>query len=136
MEDEYPNLRPCALGRGTVVSVKNLYYNTPARKKFLRSQNTEYGHCDEIYKQAALAHPNIEFTISHNEKPRRRANNKTIETRIRETLGSDLTDASIWLEEGTRRIIYSRVYSTTSLRKKALKTLNTFSSTVGMSVTE
>jgi DNA mismatch repair protein MutL len=95
---------PCALGRGTVVSVKNLYYNTPARKKFLRSQNTEYGHCDEIYKQAALAHPNIEFTISHNEKPRRRANNKTIETRIRETLGSDLTDASIWLEEGTEEL--------------------------------
>ena len=95
---------PCALDRGTVVSVKNLYYNTPARKKFLRSQNTEYGHCDEIYKQAALAHPTIEFTISHNGKPRRRASNKSIETRIRETLGSDLTDASIWLEEGAEEL--------------------------------
>ena len=93
--------RPCALDQGTVASVKNLYYNTPARKKFLRSQNTEYGHCDEIYKQAALSHPAIEFTISHNGKLRRRANGKTTETRIRETLGSGLTDASVWLEAST-----------------------------------
>ena len=97
-------VRPCALEQGSIVSVKNLYYNTPARKKFLRTQNTEYGHCDEIFKQAALAHPAIEFSISHNGKLRRRANTKKIETRIREVLGTDLTDASIWVEEGTENL--------------------------------
>lgn len=96
--------RPCAIDQGTVVSVKNLYYNTPARKKFLRSQSTEYGHCDEVYKQAALSHPAIDFTISHNGKIRRKANSKTLEARIRETLGSGLTDASVWLEASTEDV--------------------------------
>ncbi|MDA0238163.1 MAG: DNA mismatch repair endonuclease MutL [Proteobacteria bacterium] len=96
--------KPSALANGSVVTVSNLYFNTPARRKFLRSPNTEYGHCDEVYKQAALANPSIRFSITHNGKTQRRARAETIEMRIRETLGSELTDTSIWIDEGTEHL--------------------------------
>jgi DNA mismatch repair protein MutL len=96
--------KPSALAIGSVVTVSNLYFNTPARKKFLRSPNTEYGHCDEVYKQAALANPTIRFSITHNGKPRRRAQADVIGMRIQETLGSELTDTSIWINEGSEAL--------------------------------
>ncbi len=96
--------KPSALAIGSVVTVSNLYFNTPARKKFLRSPNTEYGHCDEVYKQAALANPTIRFSITHNGKPRRRTQADVIGMRIQETLGSELTDTSIWINEGSEAL--------------------------------
>jgi len=51
--------------------VRDLFYNVPARRKFLRAERTEYGHIDELVKTLALAHPAIEFRLSHNGKPTR-----------------------------------------------------------------
>ena len=98
---------PCALDKGTVVTVKNLYFNTPARKKFLKSPNTEYGHCDEVYKHIALSNPHVRFSIMHNGKPKRRAQATSIEMRVTETLGSSLTEASIWIDEGSAELSLS-----------------------------
>ncbi|WP_263768868.1 DNA mismatch repair endonuclease MutL [Propionivibrio soli] len=57
---------PAALAGGTVVEMRDLYYNTPARRKFLKSEATEFAHCSEIVKRIALAHPSIAFTLAHN----------------------------------------------------------------------
>jgi DNA mismatch repair protein MutL len=57
---------PAALPVGTVVEMRDLYYNTPARRKFLKSDNTEFAHCAEAVKRIALAHPEVAFTLSHN----------------------------------------------------------------------
>ncbi|MBN8450200.1 MAG: DNA mismatch repair endonuclease MutL [Candidatus Accumulibacter sp.] len=57
---------PAALAIGTVVEMRDLYYNTPARRKFLKSDNTEFAHCAETVKRIALAHPEVAFTLSHN----------------------------------------------------------------------
>ena len=43
-----------------------LYFNTPARRKFLRTDATEYGHCEEAFRRAALSHPDVGFTLQHN----------------------------------------------------------------------
>ncbi len=57
---------PAALLAGTVVEMRDLYYNTPARRKFLKSEATEFAHCAEAVKRIALAHPGVAFTLMHN----------------------------------------------------------------------
>ena len=57
---------PAALGAGTVVEMRDLYYNTPARRKFLKSEATEFAHCADAVKRVALAHPAVAITLSHN----------------------------------------------------------------------
>src|SRR5205085_5665142 len=57
--------QPAALASGTTVTVQELYFNTPARRKFLRTEATEYGHCEEAFRRIALSHPEAAFTLSH-----------------------------------------------------------------------
>ncbi|NCT67035.1 MAG: DNA mismatch repair endonuclease MutL [Rhodanobacteraceae bacterium] len=54
---------------GTNVEVRDLFYNLPARRKFLRAERTEFGHIDELVKSIALARTAAEFRLSHNGKP-------------------------------------------------------------------
>ena len=51
---------------GTVVEVRNLFFNTPARRKFIKGASTEFGHISETLLRLALPHPQIAFTLSHN----------------------------------------------------------------------
>ena len=59
-------IEPAARAPGTTVTVADLYFNTPARRKFLRTEATEFGHCDEVFRRIALARPGIAFTLKHN----------------------------------------------------------------------
>ena len=58
--------QPAAHPGGTSVEVNDLYFNTPARRKFLRTEATEFGHCEDVYKRTALSRPDIAFTLKHN----------------------------------------------------------------------
>ena len=57
---------PCGCPVGTAVEVRNLFFNTPVRRKFLRSTQTELGHVSEAFTRIALAAPEIHFTLQHN----------------------------------------------------------------------
>src|SRR4029079_120920 len=57
---------PAALAIGTTVTVEELFFNTPARRKFLRTEATEWALCDESFRRVALAHPAAAFTLQHN----------------------------------------------------------------------
>lgn len=57
---------PCAAAPGTVVEVRDLFYNTPARRKFLRSEATEFGYVSEMLGRIAMAHPAVGFRLTHN----------------------------------------------------------------------
>lgn len=58
---------PCSCSRGSSFCVKNLFFNTPARRKFLKSDNTELRHIITEFQKIAIAHPDIRFTLSHND---------------------------------------------------------------------
>ena len=60
------DIAPAALGSGTVIEVDDLYFNTPARRKFLKREHTEFAHCEEAVRRIALAHPDVAFSLQHN----------------------------------------------------------------------
>ncbi len=61
-------LRPAARGQGTTVEVKELFFSTPARRKFLKSDATELAHCIEAVRRHALARPDVGFAVWHEGK--------------------------------------------------------------------
>ena len=65
-------LTPKQQATGTTVEVRDLFFNVPARRKFLRAERTELGHIEEWLRQLALARPDVELRVSHNGKPLRR----------------------------------------------------------------
>ncbi|MBT0586933.1 DNA mismatch repair endonuclease MutL [Alteromonas oceanisediminis] len=59
---------PAAHPNGTTIDVQDLFFNTPARRRFLRTEKTEFGHIEAVFKRIAMAHPKIEFLLRHNGK--------------------------------------------------------------------
>src|SRR5688572_8525761 len=59
---------PCGCPVGTVVEIKNLFFNTPVRRRFMRTTQTEMGHATEAFTRLALAWPHVHFTLRHNDK--------------------------------------------------------------------
>ncbi len=60
------SVRPAPHPMGTSIEVRDLFYNTPARRKFLRTEKTEFGHLEEVVKRQALARPDVAFHLTHN----------------------------------------------------------------------
>jgi DNA mismatch repair protein MutL len=62
------NAAPAAHAHGTSIEMRELYFNTPARRKFLKSENTEFAWCEETFKRIALSRPDVAFSLQHNGK--------------------------------------------------------------------
>jgi DNA mismatch repair protein MutL len=91
-------VEPAARAPGTTVLVEDLYFNTPARKKFLRTEQTEFGHCDEVFRRIALARPDTAFTLKHNGRVSAHLRVQTLAERATALLGREFTDASFPVE--------------------------------------
>lgn len=61
-------IKPAAHAKGTCVEVNDIFYNTPARRKFLRTDKTEFNHCEQVVKRLALVNFHINFELRHNQK--------------------------------------------------------------------
>jgi DNA mismatch repair protein MutL len=85
---------PAARARGTTVLVEDLYFNTPARRKFLRSEPTEFGHCEEAFRRAALARPDVAFTLKHNGRVSQHLRAQPVGERAAALLGQEFLEAS------------------------------------------
>jgi DNA mismatch repair protein MutL len=66
--NDEPKMSPIAHTQGTTVEVRDLFFNVPARKKFLRSEKTEFDHIDELIRRIALSAFDVNFTLKHNQK--------------------------------------------------------------------
>jgi DNA mismatch repair protein MutL len=92
------DVSPAARAQGTTVSVGELYFNTPARRKFLRTEATEFGHCDEAFRRVALARCDVAFTLKHNGRVSRHLRPQTLADRAALLLGEELVAASVPIE--------------------------------------
>jgi len=95
-------LRPVARSVGTSVEVKELFFSTPARRKFLKSTATELAHCLESLKRHALARPDVGFALWHDGKIiaqwRAQAHEKGLDLRLADVLGADFLETSLLID--------------------------------------
>ena len=92
---------PASGAVGTTVDVQDLYFNTPARRKFLKSDQTEYGHCAEVVRRVALARPDVSFTLTHNGRTVEHWTACEMDKRSAQLLGEEFAQARLALEEAS-----------------------------------
>lgn len=92
---------PCGTPQGTSLSVKNLFFNVPARRHFLKSNTTELRHIIDEFTRVALAHPAIAFRLFHNGAEQFHLTSGNLKTRIVELLGNSYTKNLVPVEENT-----------------------------------
>jgi DNA mismatch repair protein MutL len=95
-------VQPCGCPAGTIIEARQLYHNTPVRRKFLRSVSTEFGHISEQFTRIALAHPRLSAVLRHNDRMvYELPPTDQVVDRLKLFFGSDLADRLIWVESQT-----------------------------------
>ena len=110
LEGQTGELKPVARSGGTTVEVKELFFSTPARRKFLKTDATEQAHCVEAVRRHALARPDVGFAIWSEGKlveQWRRCSQElrslpALEQRLADVLGSDFVERSVWVDYSSR----------------------------------
>lgn len=104
-EDEWEKeiaVRPAAHPKGTTIAVRDLFFNTPARRKFLRTDKTEFGHIENMIKRIALSRFDVAIRLAHNKRPIcqfiKAVDNETRESRVAEVCGKDFLEHAVALE--------------------------------------
>ena len=96
-------IEPAALAGGTTVEVEDLYFNTPARRKFLKSEATEFARCDEAFARIAISRPGVAFSLSHNGRRSAHLPPGDLRNRIARVIGEDFAEAAVEVAtDGTR----------------------------------
>ncbi|MDI1309528.1 MAG: DNA mismatch repair endonuclease MutL [Methylotenera sp.] len=92
-------IEPTALDAGTIIEVDDLYFNTPARRKFLKTEGTEFGHCEAAFNRVVLSRPDVAFMLQHNGRALSRYAVSEPTKRFGEVLGADFAAETIVVDE-------------------------------------
>ncbi len=95
-------MEPCAMACGTEVICRELFYNTPARRKFLRTEKTELHHLEEVLRRLALSRPGVSLLFFNNQRPGLRfpaAVDNALRERAGQVLGQAFIEQSIAIDE-------------------------------------
>jgi len=95
---------PVACQQGTTFIVKNLFYNIPARRYFLKSDTVEFRHILEEFQRVALVHPDIEFSLFNNDKPVFQLSKGNLRQRIVHIFGSQINEKLLPVEAKTELV--------------------------------
>ena len=98
---EVRNQDPIVCAVGTSISVKNLFYNVPARRNFLKSNQVEFRHIQDEFQRVAMAHENISFFLHHNDAEIYHLKAGNLKQRIAQIFGKKLNTQIISVEEDT-----------------------------------
>lgn len=92
---------PCVCPDGTSFEVKNLFFNVPARRNFLKSDSVEFNHIADEFERIALAHPDLSFALYHNDQEIYNLHSAVLRKRIVDVLGKNSNDKLVPIEEST-----------------------------------
>ena len=99
---DHQDIQPVAASKGTQIRVQDLFFNVPARRKFLKKPGTEFGHIEEIVRRMALTHFDIRFVLEHNESIKLNlpvADSGTLRfQRVQQLLGRQFTENAYWMD--------------------------------------
>lgn len=97
--------QPCGCPPGTIIEIRNLFFNTPVRKKFLKTTQTEFGHISEAFTRIALAHPEVHFTLKHGSRlVHDLPPSADLRERIRVFFGAEIADQLIDVESSNDQV--------------------------------
>ncbi|MCX7206132.1 MAG: DNA mismatch repair endonuclease MutL [Proteobacteria bacterium] len=91
---------PTSLSQGSTIEIHELYYQVPARRKFLKSESTEFAHCSDMVQRLALANPGVQFTLSHNGRAQLRLLAGDLAKRAAAILGDAFVASGVQVDEG------------------------------------
>ena len=107
---------------GTTIEAAELFFNTPARRKFLKSENTEYAHCATMLERLALAHPHIAFSLKRDGKQVFKLPAQSLHERIAAIVGDDFQTASLEIDSGNGALrLYGAIAKPTFAKGKTDK---------------
>ena len=107
---------------GTTIEAAELFFNTPARRKFLKSENTEYAHCATMLERLALAHPHIAFSLKRDGKQVFKLPAQSLHERIAAIVGEDFQTASLEIDSGNGALrLYGAIAKPTFAKGKTDK---------------
>lgn len=89
------DISPAAHPQGTTIEIRDLFYNTPARKKFLKSERTERQHITQLLERIALSHSHVQFTLNNHGKLLAQYSGDNPEARVTSVLGEDFLEQAV-----------------------------------------
>ncbi len=95
---------PAAHAFGTSIEMRELYFNTPARRKFLKSENTEFAYCEETFKRIALSRPDVAFSLEHRGRTVWQFSTGDLAQRITAILGAEFGKHAITVERNVANL--------------------------------
>jgi DNA mismatch repair protein MutL len=95
---------PAAISAGTAVEVEDLYFNTPARRKFLKSEATEFARCEEAFVRIALSRPDVAFSLAHNGRRGAHLPPEAARSRASRLVGEDFAASAVEVRSEAPRL--------------------------------
>ena len=115
---EVKSQNPIMTNTGTIINVKNIFYNVPVRRNFLKSSSIERKHIINEFINAALSRPDISFSMIDNEKTLYNLTNTTLNNRITDIFGKYYKDKIIYIEDKANDIKIHGYIGNPSIAKK------------------
>lgn len=115
-------ISPAAGGVGTTIDVKQLFEHIPARRKFLKTEGTEFGHAVDALERIAMANPHIAFRVFHNQKPYKQWQATDAFQRVRDVMGEEFIEhgLEVQMDHGLARV-HGIIIHPTAARSRADK---------------
>lgn len=121
-----PTITSDGCPEGTIVEVREIFYNTPARYKFLRSAGTEFGYISDTVKRIMLAYPRIRFRFLHGTKTVTDTQAGTLRERIGDIFGKDVTGNLVEINSKSEKIKITGYAGKPDISYTTLKAMNTY----------